>query len=184
MDITELEYRELTSLRDRLRNRLKKQLEEGLLSVEKSKDEKLKLRVAVDHLRVSIGDAYRERDIDRMRVYSTFPGILMDGNAGSIDWAITDLRAGGAHHVVKEFGPDHLAAYRRIALLIPEVQNGNYRYDIMTKYAVVALVLSNLTREQTVFSIIKERDTLDVDLIQGLLNETNDDAPALMGGVL
>lgn len=188
MDITELEMRELTSLRDKLRHRLRMQLrafEEG----NATDTDKQIFRVRVDTFRESIGDAYRKRELYLMRAYFNYPNIIDESNlnysvVSYIDLAYTALKENDAITAMQQLSEEHVAAYRRFVLVLTEIDRRRYQYDGVKQRAAIAFVLSDLAHEEVITSIIRSRDTLELDLISDLLTESKKGALALHEGVL
>lgn len=183
-----MERRELASLRDRLRHQLRKEaaITDKALQCDLTPSEMDPHRVhrhRIERLRIQVGEAYREHDLNMLRAYFNLSA-LDEGNYQWIDLALRALRkhaseesAATEAHLTME----HVAAYKNMTQVLLKVNN-KYRWDDEAQSAAIAFVLNNLDRENTIITIIREHDTLDLLTIRELLNVAS--APALAGGAL
>jgi hypothetical protein len=188
MDLNEMERRELVSLRDRLRHQLRKEaaITAKALQCDLTPSEMDPHRVhrhRIERLRIQIGEAYREHDLNMLRAYFNLPA-LDEGNYQWIDRSLIALRkhASDQSSVTEaHLTMEHVEAYKNMTQVLLTV-NSKYRWDDEAKSAAIAFVLNNLDRENTIVTLIREHDTLDLSIIRELLNVAS--APALAGGAL
>lgn len=132
--------------------------------------------VNTESLRSRIREAYREYDIDTLRVYQRM--LKRDSYITDIDACIETFYAIGKSST--ELMPDHMEARARVRRLLAIASPQYFEQE----EPVAQLLLADLQRESRISLIITERNTVDAKEIRALLEAMDEVVSPLTDGVL
>lgn len=132
--------------------------------------------VNTEHLRNRIREAYREYDIDTLRVYERM--LKRDSYFSDIDACIETFYAISKSST--ELMPDHVEARARVRRLLAIASPAYFDQE----EAVAQLLLADLSRESRIALIITERGTVNAKDIKSVLESMDEVAAPLAEGVL
>jgi hypothetical protein len=132
--------------------------------------------VNTEHIRGRIREAYREYDIDTLRVYQRV--LKRDSYFTDIDSCIETFYAIGKN--LSELMPEHIEARARVRSLMARTTPQYFEQE----EPVAQLLLVDLKREARIALIITERRTVDAKEIRSLLEVMDELAAPLTDGAL